>query len=51
LKTAQAERARDVLKTEGTVFLVQTDAAGKWRVYFLSDLKMKFIKIPVLLAN
>jgi hypothetical protein len=29
LKTAQAERARDVLKTEGTVFLVQTDAAGK----------------------
>jgi hypothetical protein len=29
LKTAQVRRARDVFKTEGTVFLIRTDAAGK----------------------
>jgi hypothetical protein len=29
LKTARARRARDVFKTEGTVFLIRTDAAGK----------------------
>jgi hypothetical protein len=39
LKTARARRARDVLKTEGTVFLIRTDAAGK--------LNMKFIKYEI----
>jgi hypothetical protein len=29
LKTARARRAWDVLKTEGTDFLIRTDAAGK----------------------
>ena len=29
LKTARARRARDVFKTEGTVFLIRTEAAGK----------------------
>jgi hypothetical protein len=29
LKTARARRARDVFKTEGTAFLIRTDAAGK----------------------
>ena len=29
LKTARARRARDVFKTEGTVFLIQTEAAQK----------------------
>ena len=29
LKTARARRARDVFKTEGTVFLIGTEAAGK----------------------
>ena len=33
LKTARARRARDVFKTEGTVFLIRTE-----RVYFLSIL-------------
>jgi hypothetical protein len=30
LKTARARRARDVFKTEGTFFLIRTDAAGKY---------------------
>jgi hypothetical protein len=50
LKTARARRARASFKTEGTVFLIRTDAASKYRVYFLSDVKLKFIKIAVLLA-
>jgi hypothetical protein len=29
LKTTRARRARDVFKTEDTVFLIRTDAAGK----------------------
>jgi hypothetical protein len=29
LKMARDRRARDVFKTEGTVFLIRTDAAGK----------------------
>ena len=29
LKTARARRARDVFKTEGTIFLIRTEAAGK----------------------
>jgi hypothetical protein len=49
LKTARARRTRDVFKSDGTVFFIRTDAAGKKRVYFLSDVKIKFIKIPVLL--
>jgi hypothetical protein len=44
-------RARDVFKTEGTVFLIRTDAAGMSNVYIFYHVKIKFIKIPVLLAN
>jgi hypothetical protein len=29
LKTARARKARDVFKTEGTAFLIRTDASGK----------------------
>jgi hypothetical protein len=29
LKTARSRRARDVFKTEGTVFLIRTDGVGK----------------------